>query len=131
MLSIIILDEVIRVELIVFLALFADVATIAIAYDNARFAPRPVEWQLPKIWIISVILGILLAMGTWIIRGTLFLNDGGVCANFCNPQGVLFLEVALTENWLIFITRVQGGFTWPAFTLIAAILLVDILATST
>lgn len=97
-LSMIILNETIRVDLIVFLALFADVATIAIAYDNARYAQRPVEWQLPKIWIISVILGILLAAGTWILRGTLFLNNGGVCQNFCNPQGVLFLEVALTES---------------------------------
>lgn len=33
MLSILILNETIRVDLIVFLALFSDVATIAIAYD--------------------------------------------------------------------------------------------------
>jgi len=91
-LSMIILNETIRVDLIVFLALFADVATIAIAYDNAKYAQRPVEWQLPKIWIISVILGILLAVGTWILRGTLFLNNGGVIQNFGNPQGILFLE---------------------------------------
>ena len=101
LLSILILNEVIQVDLIVFLALFADVATIAIAYDNARYAQRPVEWQLPKIWVISSILGILLAVGTWILRGTLFLNGGGVIENFGNPQGILFLEVALTENWLI------------------------------
>jgi H+-transporting ATPase len=129
LLSILILNEVIRVDLIVFLALFADVATIAIAYDNAQYAQRPVEWQLPKIWIISSILGVLLAAGTWILRGTLFLNGGGVIENFGNPQGILFLEVALTENWLIFVTRVQGGFTWPSFQLVGAILAVDALAT--
>lgn len=88
-LSILILNETIRVELIVFLAIFADVATIAIAYDNAPVAQAPVEWQQPKIWIISSILGVLLAVGTWILRGTLFLgaqaketdgekNNGGV-----------------------------------------------------
>jgi len=129
LLSILILNEVIQVDLIVFLALFADVATIAIAYDNARYAQRPVEWQLPKIWVISSILGILLAAGTWILRGTLFLNGGGVIENFGNPQGILFLEVALTENWLIFVTRVQGGFCWPSFQLVGAILAVDALAT--
>ena len=128
-LSILILDEAIRVQLIVFLALFADVATIAIAYDNAIYAQRPVEWQLPKIWIISVILGFLLAAGTWILRGTMFLNNGGVVQNFGNPQGILFLEVALTENWLIFVTRVQAGFTMPSFQLVGAIVVVDILAT--
>ncbi|OBT83884.1 hypothetical protein VE02_08373 [Pseudogymnoascus sp. 03VT05] len=63
----------ISVDLIVFLALFADLATIAIAYDNAHYEQRPVEWQLPKIWIISVILGCLLALATWAIRGTMFL----------------------------------------------------------
>lgn len=58
---------------------------------------------------ISVILGSLLAAGTWIIRGTLFLNNGGIIQNFGSTQEILFLEVALTENWLIFITRTGGG----------------------
>ncbi|KAJ1033052.1 hypothetical protein NDA16_000331 [Ustilago loliicola] len=131
-LTILILDEVIRSNLIVFIALFADVATIAIAYDNAPHAKAPVEWQLPKIWIISVILGFLLAAGTWIIRGTLFLNNGGVIQNFGNTQEILFLEVSLTENWLIFITRLGGGesdITLPSWQLVGAVLGVDVIAT--
>lgn len=48
-LSILILNEIIRVNLIVFLAIFADIATIAIAYDNVPVAKQPVEWQQPKI----------------------------------------------------------------------------------
>ncbi|CAD6889306.1 unnamed protein product [Tilletia controversa] len=137
-LTIIILNETIRSNLIVFLALFADVATIAIAYDNAPHAKQPVEWQLPKIWIISVILGLLLAAGTWVIRGTLFLSDnhldfsGGVVQNFGNLQEILFLEVALTENWLIFVTRLGGGesdITLPSWQLVGAVLAVDVLAT--
>ncbi|KAM0307896.1 hypothetical protein HYE67_000418 [Fusarium culmorum] len=126
-LSMVILNETIRVDLIVFLALFADLATVAVAYDNAHWEPRPVEWQLPKIWIMSVILGILLAIGTWIIRGTMFLPNGGIVQNFGSVQEILFLEVALTENWLIFVTR--GGKTWPSWQLVGAILGVDILAT--
>lgn len=125
--SMIILNESIRVELIVFLALFADLATVAVAYDNASFELRPVEWQLPKIWFISVILGILLALGTWTVRGTMFLPSGGVIQNWGSIQEVLFLEVALTENWLIFVTR--GSETWPSIQLVGAILGVDILAT--
>ncbi|KAK0553810.1 hypothetical protein OC846_002341 [Tilletia horrida] len=137
-LTIIILNETIRSNLIVFLALFADVATIAIAYDNAPHAKKPVEWQLPKIWIISVILGLLLAAGTWIIRGTLFLADnnidykGGIVQNFGNLQEILFLEVALTENWLIFVTRLGGGesdITLPSWQLVGAVLAVDVIAT--
>lgn len=62
--SIIIINETVSVELIVFLALFAVLATIAVAYDNAHYEQCPVEWQLPKIWVISVILGCLLALAT-------------------------------------------------------------------
>jgi H+-transporting ATPase len=125
--SMVIIRETIRVELIVFLALFADLATIAVAYDNAHFEQRPVEWQLPKIWIISVVLGILLALGTWVMRGSLFLPNGGMINNFGNIQGMLFLQVSLTENWLIFVTR--GGETWPSWQLVGAIFGVDVLAT--
>lgn len=125
--SMIILNENIRVELIVFLALFADLATVAVAYDHASFELRPVEWQLPKIWFISVLLGLLLAMGTWVVRGTLFLPSGGIVQNWGSIQEILFLEVALTENWLIFVTR--GAETWPSLTLVVAIAGVDALAT--
>ncbi|PSN60226.1 plasma-membrane proton-e [Corynespora cassiicola Philippines] len=125
--SMIIINETIRAELIVFIALFADLATVAVAYDNAHSEQRPVEWQLPKIWVISVILGILLALATWVIRGAMFLPNGGFVQNFGSVQEILFLEVALTENWLIFVTR--GGKTWPSFQLVAAILGVDALAT--
>ncbi|GAA5951941.1 hypothetical protein JCM21900_000097 [Sporobolomyces salmonicolor] len=138
LLSMLILNETIRVDLIVFLAIFADVATIAIAYDNAQSARRPVEWQLPKVWIISTILGLLLAAGTWIIRGTLFLGGqngkGGIIQNYGSIQEVLFLEVALTESWLILITRIDTGAdagkpTLPSWQLIGAVFGVDILAT--
>jgi len=125
--SMVIINETIHTDLIVFLALFADLATVAIAYDNAHYEPKPVEWQLPKIWVISVILGVLLAAGTWIMRGTMYLDNGGIVENFGSIQEILFLEVALTENWLIFVTR--GGNTWPSLQLVLAIFAVDIIAT--
>lgn len=133
-LSMLILNETIRVDLIVFLAIFADVATIAIAYDNAPFERKPVDWQLPKVWIMSTIMGLILAGGTWIIRGTLFLHDGGIIQNFGSVQEILFLEVALTESWVILITRMSQGpdsgpFVWPSWQLLGAILGVDVLAT--
>jgi H+-transporting ATPase len=93
----IVLNETIRADLVVFIALFADLGTIAIAYDNAPYASEPVEWQLPKIWIISTVLGALLAAATWVLRGTLFLSSGGIIANWGSVQEILFLEVALTE----------------------------------
>ena len=76
--------------------------------DNAQSSRKPVEWQLPKIWIVSTILGVLLAVGTWIMRGVLFISDdgkGGIIQNYGSIQEILFLEVALTESWLILVTR--------------------------
>lgn len=125
--TMVILNETIPVELIVFIALFADLATVAVAYDNAYSEDRPVEWQLPKIWIISVILGILLAVGTWVLRGSMYLPNGGIVQNFGSIEQIIFLEVSLTENWLIFVTR--GGKTFPSWQLVGAILAVDVLAT--
>ena len=66
-------------------------------------------------------------MGTWVVRGTMFLPNGGIIQNWGSIQEVLFLEVALTENWLIFVTR--GADTWPSIHLVTAILGVDALAT--
>ena len=123
----IIINETIRTDLIVFLALFADLATIAVAYDNAHYEQRPVEWQLPKIWVISVVLGLLLALSTWIMRGSFYLPGGGMVQNFGNVQLMLFLQVSLVENWLIFVTR--GGETWPNWKLVGAILVVDAIST--
>ncbi|KAK7007828.1 plasma membrane ATPase [Favolaschia claudopus] len=132
-LSMLILNETIRVDLIVFLAIFADVATIAIAYDRAPYAKTHVEWELPKVWVISTIMGLILAAGTWAIRGTLLrAPTGGIVQNFGSVQEILFLEVALTESWVIFVTRLSQGNdeenVLPSFQLLAAVFGVDILA---
>ncbi|KAL0952427.1 hypothetical protein HGRIS_006700 [Hohenbuehelia grisea] len=132
MLSMIILNETIRVDLVVFLAIFADVATIAIAYDRAPYARAPVEWQLPKVWIIPIVMGLILAAGTWIVRASLFTHSGGIIENFGSLQEILFLEVALTESWVIFVTRLSQGKdeenVFPSIQLLAAVFGVDILA---
>ncbi|QGI58297.1 hypothetical protein CEK27_000422 [Fusarium fujikuroi] len=128
-----ILNKSLNIELVVFIAIFADIATLAIAYDNAPFSQTPVKWNLPKLWGMSVLLGVVLAVGTWIALTTMYANseDGGIVQNFGKIDEVLFLEISLTENWLIFITRANGPF-WssiPSWQLSGAILIVDILAT--
>ncbi|KAI0137344.1 hypothetical protein BJ170DRAFT_678193 [Xylariales sp. AK1849] len=128
-----ILNRSLNIELVVFIAIFADVATLAIAYDNAPFSKSPVKWNLPKLWGMSVCLGIVLAVGTWITVTTMYAGgaNGGIIQNFGNLDEVLFLEISLTENWLIFITRANGPFwsSMPSWQLTGAILVVDLLAT--
>ncbi|EEQ37215.1 plasma membrane ATPase 1 [Clavispora lusitaniae ATCC 42720] len=126
-----ILNRSLNIDLVVFIAIFADVATLAIAYDNAPYDPAPVKWNLPRLWGMSIILGIILAVGTWITLTTMFMSKGGIIQNFGSIDGVLFLQISLTENWLIFITRANGPF-WssiPSWQLSGAVLAVDIIAT--
>ncbi|CDR40865.1 CYFA0S05e05336g1_1 [Cyberlindnera fabianii] len=126
-----ILNESLNIDLVVFIAIFADVATLAIAYDNAPYAPKPVKWNLPRLWGMSVILGVILAIGTWITLTTMFMKKGGIIQNFGSIDGVLFLQISLTENWLIFITRAAGPFwsSFPSWQLAGAVFIVDIIAT--
>ncbi|KAF8004641.1 hypothetical protein HF325_000098 [Metschnikowia pulcherrima] len=126
-----ILARSLNIDLVVFIAIFADVATLAIAYDNAPYDPEPVKWNLPRLWGMSIILGVILAVGTWITLTTMFMSKGGIIQNFGSIDGVLFLQISLTENWLIFITRANGPF-WssiPSWQLSGAVLIVDIIAT--
>ena len=136
-----ILNQNLNLQLVVFIAIFADIATLAIAYDNAPFDRKPVKWNLPRLWGMSIVLGIVLAVGTWITLTTMFAGGirddkssnvmGGISQNFGTRDEILFLEISLTENWLIFITRADGPF-WasiPSWQLSGAILIVDLLAT--
>jgi len=120
----------IKAELVVILAIFADIATLAIAYDNATFSLKPTQWNIPNLWGISIILGAFLAIGTWILYGITFIKPG-IITRYGGVQEILFLEISLTQNWLIFITRCNGPF-WcsrPSWQLIGAVLSVDIIST--
>ncbi|KAI8916995.1 hypothetical protein DFJ77DRAFT_429319 [Powellomyces hirtus] len=132
--SLIILDQTINPELVVFLAIFADIATLAIAYDRAPFSHTPVKWDLPRIWGLAIVSGLLLSAGTWILYGTLIQTGNSGVVNRGGHGGyqeILFLEITLTENWLIFITRSSHSLwdTWPSWQLVAAVFTVDVLAT--
>ncbi|KAJ5373053.1 ATPase P-type K/Mg/Cd/Cu/Zn/Na/Ca/Na/H-transporter [Penicillium concentricum] len=130
-------NETLDLRLVVLLAIFADIATLAIAYDNASYSQSPVKWNQPRLWGESIALGFILAAGTWVTLGTMLLQgeDGGVIEGWGSRDEVLFLEIALTQSWLILITRVSGsesGSFWanfPSVYLIAAVLSVNLTAT--
>lgn len=132
------LNRSLDLRLVVFLAIGADIATLAIAYDKAPFSSTPVKWNEPKLWGIAVILGVVLAGGSWLALGTILVygETGGIVENFGARDMVLFLEIALTQNWLIFITRINPDIEstkWserlPSLKLFFAVLFVDVAAT--
>jgi len=59
---------------------------VAVAQDLGKFSmdvlPNSGDCRLIVVQIISIVLGILLALGTWIIRGSLFLSGGGIVQNY-------------------------------------------------
>ncbi|EEA22919.1 plasma membrane H+-ATPase [Talaromyces marneffei ATCC 18224] len=126
-------NESLNLQLVVFIAIFADIATLAIAYDNAPYSRTPVKWNLPRLWGMSIILGLVLFSGSWITLSTMLVGgkNGGIIQGYGERDSVLFLEIALTENWLIFITRANGPFwsSLPSWQLVLAVLFVDVIAT--
>ena len=134
-----IFNESLKIQLVVFIAIFADIATLTIAYDKAPFSRTPVKWNLPKLWGISIIMGLILAGSSFICLTTMVVASttadgivtGGIAEHYGKRDSILFLEIALSENWLIFITRADGPFwtSWPSWQLITAVLTVDAVAT--
>ncbi|KAJ5925594.1 hypothetical protein N7454_008233 [Penicillium verhagenii] len=134
---IIAMDTTLDLRLVVLLAILADVASLSIAYDSAPYSKAPVRWNRPHVWGTSIVLGITLATGSWVALGTMLLQgeQKGIVQNFGDKSMVVFLEITLTQNWLIFITRLQTrrpGPLWkpgPSLALITAVLAVDIIST--
>lgn len=129
-------NSILDLRLVVLFAIFADIATLAIAYDNASYSQLPVKWNTPRLWGESIVLGIILALGSWVTYGTMLLDgDGGIIEGRGSRDEVMFLQVALTQSWLILVTRAAGAGSqslWkskPSLPLCGAIGAVDLTAT--
>ncbi|KAJ5787070.1 P-type ATPase [Penicillium paradoxum] len=130
-------NEILDLRLVVLFAIFAEIATLTIAYDNASYSPSPVKWNQPRLWGESILLGLILAGGSWITLGTMLLQgeDGGVIEGRGSRDAVLFLQISLTQSWLILITRITGSGSkslWanrPSVYLVAAVVAVNLTAT--
>ncbi|KAJ5577146.1 ATPase P-type K/Mg/Cd/Cu/Zn/Na/Ca/Na/H-transporter [Penicillium sp. DV-2018c] len=128
-------NETLDLRLVALLAIFADVVALTIAYDHASYSQSPVKWSQTRLWGESIVLGFILALGTWVTFGAMLLrgDDGGVIEGWGSRDKVLFLEIALTQSWLILITRVTGSRSFftvrPSTWLITAIVLVNVTGT--
>ena len=120
---------IISTTLILLVTVFADLATLAIAYDNAPFSQLPVKWNLSKLWIQSLVLGAVLTIGT-VLLNQLNGPGGAFSGDIATIESLVFLEVALNESWTIFITRATGtSKSLPSWPLVCAVLFVDGLST--
>ncbi len=106
--------------MIVLLALFNDFPIMMIAYDNAPVAERPVRWDMPLTLTISVLLGVLGVIASfmlfWIAEHYGHLGRAEV-------QSVIFLKLLVAGHMTIYLTRNKGAiwqWPWPSWKLVAA-----------
>lgn len=106
--------------LVVFLAIFSDIAVLTVAYDRASYSKTPIRWNVHRLIGVSLIIGIILTIGSFVMHY--------ITLNASDMQGltdsVVFLELALTQNWIIMATRSQVSFydRFPCWQLIVAVL---------
>jgi H+-transporting ATPase len=106
--------------MIVLLALLNDFPIMMIAYDNAPVAERPVRWDMPMTLAISMLLGVLGVIASfvlfWIAERYFHLGRAVI-------QSVIFLKLLVAGHLTIYLTRNKGAIwqrPWPSWRLFAA-----------
>jgi len=77
--------------LVVFLAIFSDISSLAIAFDTAPYSMSPVRWNFRQMLTMCISYAVVLVAGTFVIHSTVRTSD------WAPLQSVLFLEVTLTQ----------------------------------
>jgi H+-transporting ATPase len=106
--------------MIVLLAILNDLPIMAIAYDNAPVAPKPVRWDMPRVLGMSTVLGVAGVVASfllfWIARVRLGLPHDLV-------RTLIFLKLLVAGHLTIYLTRNVGPIwqrPWPSWKLIVA-----------
>jgi len=119
--------------MIIMLALLDDIPIMAIAYDNAIAAKKPVSWNMKKSINISVILGLLSVVQSFVLM--YFLKEKGysLSENSAVFQSSIFLQLVVGGHLLLMVTRNKKMFFMPPFPswkLFTAMLCTQIFAVS-
>lgn len=107
--------------MVIALALLDDLPIMAIAYDRAGAPERPVKWDMPRVFTISSVLGLLSVVQSF---GLLYLGHNHYHLDAQHLQTMMFLQLVAGGHLLLFITRAAGPFwakPWPDPRLFAAI----------
>lgn len=120
--------------LVLIMAVFNDGTMMTIAKDRVEPSPEPNKWRLKRIFISAIVYGLYLAASTLvyftiIIRTNFLQTTFGIDSLAYDDlesdstgrlNSVIYLQVSIISQALIFITRSQGFF----FTERPAVLLV-------
>lgn len=108
--------------MIIALALLDDLPIMTIAYDNARAAAKPVKWDMPRVFLISSVLGIASVVESFML---LFLGREIYRLDSPHIQTMMFLQLVAGGHLMLFVTRSVGPFwksPFPDMRLFGAII---------
>ena len=98
--------------MIIVLALLDDLPIMTIAYDRATAAPKPVKWDMPRVFLISSVLGLCAVVQSFML---LFLGRNHYHLDGPHLQTMMFLQLVAGGHLLLFVTRAVGPFWMPPF----------------
>lgn len=98
--------------MIIALALLDDLPIMTIAYDRATAAPKPVKWDMPRVFLISSVLGLFTVVESFAL---LFLGRNLYQLDDAHVQTMMFLQLVAGGHLLLFVTRSVGPFWMPPF----------------
>ncbi len=110
--------------MIVLLAILNDIPIMAIAWDKAPAARRPVRWDMPRVLSIATVLGVGGVISSfvlfWYIHQMLTGKVTGPMA-----QTIMFLKLLIAGHFTIYLTRTRGRWffqkPWPSLWLFIAL----------
>ena len=107
--------------MIVALALLDDIPIMTIAYDNAPVAPRPLRWDMHRIFIFASLMGLFSiaeSFGLLLIGMRWVLDDQLQSIIPLDPAQLatlVFLQLAIGGHLLLFSVRTKHSFFLPPY----------------
>jgi H+-transporting ATPase len=96
--------------MIILLAFFNDVPIMAIAFDNTRVDPNPVQWQMRRVLMVSTALGFTGVAGSFLM---LIAARNWLHLDVAQIQTFVFLKMAVAGHLTLFVTRTSRKFWQP------------------
>ncbi len=91
----------------VILALINDGSMVTIAYDNTLTPPQPLSWNMPKLLIMSSVIGLVGVVETILLYD--FVANR-LALPLDQVQTLIYLQLAIGGMLTIYCTRVRGPF---------------------